>query len=39
MKILFGDFNEKEGRANIFKPASGNERAYITILMKNMLPY
>jgi hypothetical protein len=25
MKILFGDFNAKVGRGNIFKPAIGNE--------------
>ena len=25
MKILLGDFNEKVGRENIFKPTIGNE--------------
>jgi len=25
MKILFGDFNAKVGRENIFKPTTGND--------------
>ena len=28
MKIIFGDFNAKVGRENIFKPAIGNERLH-----------
>jgi hypothetical protein len=30
MKILFGNFIEKEGRQNIFKPTVGNESLHET---------
>ena len=32
MKILFGDFNAKVGRENVFNPTTGNE-SYIRIVM------
>ena len=28
MKIILGDFNEKVGRENIFKPTIGNDRLH-----------
>jgi hypothetical protein len=33
LKILFGDFSAEVGREDVFKPAFGNERVHLKLVM------